>query len=89
MEPKHLTLEKKDKHKLLTFLGVFLAFILVTLILYILARNQKSSIYAPIMAVAFPILAAIAANYLGKKSDKKKRDNQDSWNNSEVSGCRG
>lgn len=75
-----MTLEKKDKHKLLTFSGVFLSFIVTTFILYILAQNKESTIYAPIIAVAFPLLAGIGANYLGKKSDEKKRDNQDSWN---------
>ena len=62
--PKYMTLEKKDNHKLLTFLGVFIAFIIVTLFLYILAQKSKSTIYAPIVAVALPLLAAMGANYL-------------------------
>jgi len=78
-----MTLEKKDNHKLLTFLGVFIAFIIVTLFLYILAQKSKSTIYAPIVAVALPLLAAMGANYLVKRSDKKKNDNQDSWSNGE------
>lgn len=83
METKHLTFEKKDRHKLLTFLGIFIAFVFATLILYIMARNQKSSVYAPMIAIALPFIAGIEANYLGKKSDEKTRKTQDSWNNSE------
>lgn len=79
----HVVLEKKDNHKLLTFLGVFIAFIIVTLFLYILAQKSKSTIYAPIVAVALPLLAAMGANYLVKRSDEKKNDNQDSWSNGE------
>lgn len=77
--PKYMTLEKKDNHKLLTFSAIFLALIVTTFILYIMARKNESSIYAPIMAVTFPLLAGIGANYLGKKSDEKKKNNQDSW----------
>ncbi len=81
--PKYMTLEKKDNHKLLTFLGVFIAFIIVTFFLYILAQKNESTIYAPIIAVALPLLAAMGANYLVKRSDEKKNDNQDSWSNGE------
>lgn len=77
--PKYMTLEKKDNHKLLTFLGVFIAFIVLTFILYMLAQKNESTIYVPVIAVAIPILAATGVNYLGKKFDEKKRDNQDSW----------
>lgn len=77
--PKYMTLEKKDNHKLLTFFGVFIAFIVVTFFLYMLARKNETSVYVPIVAVAIPLLAAIGANYMGKKSDEKKRDNHDSW----------
>ncbi|WVU48914.1 hypothetical protein V3R02_05930 [Fusobacterium nucleatum] len=48
-----------------------------------LARKSETSVYAPIIAVAIPFLAAIGANYMGKKSDEKKNDNQDSWSNSD------
>ena len=71
--PKYMTLEKKDNHKLLTFFGVFIAFIVVTFFLYMLARKNETSVYVPIVAVAIPLLAAIGANYMGKKSDEKKR----------------
>ena len=81
--PKYMTLEKKDNYKLLTFFGVFIAFIVVTFFLYMLARKSETSVYAPIIAVAIPFLAAIGANYMGKKSDEKKNDNQDSWSNSD------
>ena len=74
-----MTLDKKDNHKLLTFFGVFIAFIVVTFFLYMLARKNETSVYVPIVAVAIPLLAAIGANYMGKKSDEKKIDNQDSW----------
>ena len=77
--PKYMTLDKKDNHKLLTFFGVFIAFIVVTFFLYMLARKNETSVYVPIVAVAIPLLAAIGANYMGKKSDEKKIDNQDSW----------
>ncbi|RRD28306.1 hypothetical protein [Fusobacterium canifelinum] len=79
----YVVLEKRDNHKLLTFLGVFIAFVIVTLFLYILAQKSKSTIYAPIVAVALPFLGAMGANYVAKRSDEKKRDNQDSWSNSE------
>ena len=81
--PKYMTLEKKDNHKLLTFLGVFVAFIIVTFFLYILAQKNESTIYAPIIALALPLLAAIGTNYFAKSSDENKIDKQDSWNNSE------
>ena len=81
--PKYMTLEKKDNYKLLTFFGVFIAFIVVTFFLYMLARKNETSVYVPIVAVAIPLLAAIGANYMGKKSDEKKNDNQDSWSNSD------
>ena len=81
--PKYMTLEKKDNHKLLTFLGVFIAFIIVTFFLYILAQKNESTIYAPIIALALPLLAAIGTNYFAKSSDENKIDKQDSWNNSE------
>ena len=81
--PKYITLEKKDNHKLLTFLGVFIAFIIVTFFLYILAQKNESTIYAPIIALALPLLAAIGTNYFAKSSDENKIDKQDSWNNSE------
>ena len=44
-----------------------------------LARKNETSVYVPIVAVVIPLLAAIGANYMGKKSDEKKIDNQDSW----------
>ena len=81
--PKYMTLEKKDNHKILTFLGVFIAFIIVTFFLYILAQKNESTIYAPIIALALPLLAAIGTNYFAKSSDENKIDKQDSWNNSE------